>query len=265
MFPLQTRDFPATPGALESLLNASLREVLIFHGDAVRVEGSRYPALEEIAIKLAGAQVRPNPPKPRPSVGGTRPAFEVEKFSIRGEGISVCSAEVNLVLEARDVRLNSGIDAKEEIVLGVDGAAAGSVEFSTTTADLEAAIAEAAKREAGKQGVTIEEVRLTVREGGPRSVRAEASLRARKLFFTAVVRLAGNLSIDDALNAKLSELRCDGEGAIGSMACGFLSPHLQKLEGRSFALMALALGNIRLRDVRLSAADKISVRADFGA
>ena len=55
-----------------------------------------------------------------------------------------------------------------------------------------------------------------------------------------------------------------GAGWLGSLACGVLEPHLAKLNGRSFPLMALPLGEVRLRDVRLAASDKLSVTAEFG-
>ncbi|MDQ6655945.1 MAG: hypothetical protein M3Y80_09050, partial [Verrucomicrobiota bacterium] len=67
------------------------------------------------------------------------------------------------------------------------------------------------------------------------------------------------------LNASLSGLTCNGEGAIGSLACGVLQPHLEKVDGRTFPLMALPLGDVRLRDVRLAAGANLSVTAEFGA
>jgi hypothetical protein len=139
------------------------------------------------------------------------------------------------------------------------------MEISTMASDLESAVAKLAQDAAGKQGVTIEDVRLTLHQLGPREVEAEASARARKMFFATTIKLAAKLAIDDELNATLSGLKCTGDGAIGSLACGFLNPHLQKLEGRSFALMALSLGEIRLRGVRLSAGDKLTVSGEFSS
>ena len=52
---------------------------------------------------------------------------------------------------------------------------------------------------------------------------------------------------------------------MGSVACGLLTPHLEKLEGRTFPLMAFSLGEIRLRDVRIEVADGLKVRADFAS
>jgi len=198
-------------------------------------------------------------------VGPTEPALEVERLSVRGERVVIGPAAAHLALKASGVRLNRGKDADGNIVLGLDSAADGSVEISTGKSDLEGAIGEVARAEAGKQGVTIEEVRLTLRETGPRSVAGEAQLRARKLFFTATVQMAAQLTIDDELNATLSGLRCQGEGVVGNLACGFLQPHLEKLEGRQVALMAFALGDIRLRDVRLAVGEEIMVRAEFGS
>jgi hypothetical protein len=108
-------------------------------------------------------------------------------------------------------------------------------------------------------------VQLSVRPRGARSIDAEVQLRAKKLFFSTTIRIAAKLDLDEELNAKVSGLSCNGEGAIGSLACGVLEPHLQKIDGRSFPLMALPLGEVRLRDVRIAAKDRVTVTAEFGA
>jgi hypothetical protein len=93
----------------------------------------------------------------------------------------------------------------------------------------------------------------------------EVRLRARKLFLSASIRITGQLDLDGELNAKISGLKCEGDGAIAAVACGVLDPHLRKLDGREFPLMSLPLGEIRLRDVRLAVGDKLSVTAEFGS
>src|SRR5215211_743559 len=131
MFPLHSKVFPDDPEALGRLLNESLRKVFLLRADAVCVAAQKYPALEEIAINLDGAEVRPHPPKPKRSVGPTEPALQVERFSIRGEGVVIGPARAHLSLKGSGVRLNRGTDAEGNIVLGLDGAADGSVEGST--------------------------------------------------------------------------------------------------------------------------------------
>ena len=46
--------------------------------------------------------------------------------------------------------------------------------------------------------------------------------------------------------ARLFGLECAGEGTLGTLACGFIAPHLQRFNGREFPLMALPLGKRKL-------------------
>lgn len=263
MFPLHTRTFPASAIELERLLNESLQHVLVTQADPVRVSGREYPRLDEIDVGLDGAQLRPDPAPPRMIAGPQSPALQVNRLRLHAHGLCVGPATINLKLDARDVRLHQGKDAQAEIVLALNSAAEGSVEISTTKAGLERAIEEVAKREASKHGVTIEGVRLDLRQAGKRGLEGGVKFRARKMFFAAVVQITASLAIDDELNAAASNLHCSGEGAIGSLACGLLAPHLEKLEGRAFPLMTLSLGEVRLRDVQLSVGDELSVAAEF--
>jgi len=197
--------------------------------------------------------------------GGSSPGLHLTELHINGSELAIGPAIADLRLNARDVRLDQAKDAKGEIVLIVRSAAEGEVAITAAKEIIEDAIAAVAKSEAGKHGVAIDQVRLSVEPRGERSVDAEVQLRAKKLFFTTVIRIAAKLDLDDELNAKISGLTCNGEGALGSLACGVLAPHLDKLNGQAYALMALPLGEIRLRDVRLSANDRLSVTAQFGA
>ena len=122
-----------------------------------------------------------------------------------------------------------------------------------------------AASEAGKHGVAVDNVKLSLSSSGPRSLAAEVRLRGKKLFMSATLRITGAVDLDEELNARISGLDCTGEGAIASVACGFLKPHLDKLNGRVFPLMSLPLGEVRLRDVRVTVADKLSVTAEFGS
>ncbi len=265
MFPLSAKTFPATAPELASLLSESLQCIFITNAEPVAIESDSYPSLQSLRISLDDAKLRPSPPRP-PVVSGERsPALQVAELRLEGSRLSLGPATADLHLTARDVCLDQGRDAQDQIVLVLRSAADGQVAITTDKAELEKAIAALATREAGKQGVTIEGVRLMLQERNPRSLSAEVEVKARKLFFTTVIRIAAQLDLDHELNATLSGLACKGDGAIGTLACGVLTPHLQKLEGRTFSLMALPLGDIRLRDVRLAAGDRITVQAEFGA
>ncbi|MBA2432520.1 MAG: hypothetical protein H0V56_10465 [Chthoniobacterales bacterium] len=265
MFPLLTKTFPANSDELASLLNDSIGRVFSAARSPVSVTAKAYPQLKKIHITLDGAELRQNPPKPPAPKGKGKPAFVVDELGINAAGLSLGPASADLRLTAHGVHLHQAKDAAGEIILLLQRAADGQIEISAAKDQIERGIAALAKHEAGKHGVAIEDVKLSVQPRGTRSVDAEVQLKARKLFFSTVIRIAAKLDLDDELNASLTGLHCAGEGAIGSLACGFLKPHLEKLDGQTFPLMALPLGEIRLRDVRLTAADKLTVTAEFGA
>jgi hypothetical protein len=264
MFPLKTDTFPASAAELMRLLNQSLRELFNLERDPVELREKSYPQLESLSISLDGAEVPQRPPALPSLRSESAPGLTVESFRVAGAGLKVGPAAVDLALDARSLQLYQATDREGHIVLLFHNAADGRVEISATVSDLEALIADVAKSEAGKHGVNIDSVELSLRSQTPRSLAAEVRLRAKKLFVSAALRIAGHLDLDEKLSAKLSGLDCTGEGAIANVACGVLKPHLQKIEGREFPLMSLPLGEVRLRDVRIAVNDKLSVTAEFG-
>ncbi|MEO5720454.1 MAG: hypothetical protein ABIR71_03160 [Chthoniobacterales bacterium] len=265
MFPLHTQSFPANASDLARLMNESVQRVFSTSGDPVTIASESYPALQVLRVQLDDARLRPDAPRPPVVTGERSPALEVQELRLEGSRLSLGPAMADLRLQAREVRLEQVRDSENNIILMLQSAAAGEVEITADKSELENAIAAIASAEGGRQGVTIEGVNLVLRERGPRSLSGEVQLKAKKLFFTTTIRIAGDLDLDDELNATITGLVCKGDGAIGTLACGVLAPHLQKLDGRTFSLLALPLGDIRLRDVRLAAGDKITVQAEFGA
>ena len=265
MFPLYSKKFPDNAVDLAVLLNDSVKRVFANAANPVVIRDKAYPDLSEIRITLNGAELRDKPPGPPKVKGNTSAGIHVDDLHIDAAGLMLGPATADLRLGARDVRLNQAKDENGEAVLMLQGAADGVVEITAATSDIEAAIAAVAKSEAGKHGVTIDQVRLTLKPRGQRSVDGEVQLRAKKLFFSTVITISAKLDLDDELNATVSGLKCHGEGAIGALGCGFLEPHLNALNGRMFPLMALPLGEVRLRDVRIAAADQVTVSAEFGA
>jgi hypothetical protein len=265
MFPLFTKSLPSTAEALQSLLNESLRQLFNVTRDPVTIRDGSYPHIRELNVSLDDAQLRRNPPPITSLSGDATPALEVDLLSLKASALSIGPASIDLLLSARAVHFGQSRDTKNEIVLSIEDAADGAVEISTSQSGLEALIAEVAKTEAGKHGVTIDGVQLTLRSKSSRSLAAEVRLRAKKLFVSASIRITGQLDLDEELNARISGLNCAGDGAIATMACGVLQPHLEKIDGREFPLMSLPLGKIRLRDVQLAVGDKLSVTAQFSS
>jgi len=161
--------------------------------------------------------------------------------------------------------LHQGRDDKGEALLLVNRVRTGHFALSVAQLDLENAIRQVVEKEAAKQGITIEETRVSMRARGLRSLAADIRLRAKKFMFRTNIDISGQVDIDDSFNARISNLKCRGDGTIGSLACGALEPHLQKLNGRAFSLMSVPLGEIKLRDVRIAVADTVDITADFGS
>jgi hypothetical protein len=265
MFPLKTTTFPADAPDLARLLNKSLRDLFDLSSDPVELREISYPHLAELFASLDGAQLRAQPPSMPSLAANLVPALTIDSFRAKGSGMSVGPAVIDFLLAAQNLDLHRAPDAEGNIVLVPHRAGNGRIEVSVSPSDIETLVAEVAKSEAGKHGVTIEGVELTLRSNSPRSLAAEVRLRAKKLFLSASIRISGQVDLDDALVARISGLDCTGDGAFASIACGVLKSHLQKLDGREFPLMSLPLGEIRLRDVRIAAGDKLSVTAEFGA
>jgi hypothetical protein len=265
MFPLNTGTFPNTSVQLANQLNDSLRQHFRLTADPVKIQEIAYPHLASIEVSLDGADLKEQPPAIPEVRGEAVPALTVDRFKASGQRMAVGPAAIDFGLEADDVDLRRALDAKGNVLLLLHTARQGRIETSIATADLEALIAKVAAAEARKHGVAVDNVQLFLRSSGSRSLAAEVRLRGKKLFMSASLRITGQLDLDGQLNARISGLDCVGEGAIASVACGFLKPHLETLEGRVFPLMSLPIGEVRLRDVRIAVGDRLSVNAEFGA
>ena len=265
MFPLKTDHFPGNAAELKRLLEESLRDLFTLARQPVELHEKVYPQLETLNISLDGARLPDRPPPVPTVIGQSVPALTVDRFAVEAAGMQVGPAAVDFRLVAANLQLHQAADRDGQIVLLLHNAADGRIETSIATSDLDALIADVARAEAGKHGVNIDSAELSLRSRSPRSLAAEVRLRAKKLFVSANLRITGQLDLDEHLTAKISGLDCVGEGAIASVACGILKPHLQKLEGREFPLMSLPLGEVRLRDVRIAVDEKLSVTAEFGS
>jgi hypothetical protein len=265
MFPLPCKTFPPDAKALRAALEEGLCRVVTPAGPMVTLEEKSYPELAAIRVSLDGANAGERPPaRPAPPVGTVEPALQVAYLEISGRPILVQRAKVELSCIARDVQLGQGRDKEGNLLLLLQGAAEGNVVLAVALADLEALVLAGAKAEAGKQGVTVESVRIELRSRSDRALDVVVQVRARKLFLSAAARISGSMAIDEQLNARLSSLDCAGEGTLGTLACGFIAPHLQRFNGRELSLMALPLGEVKLRDVQIAADRELRITAKFG-
>lgn len=265
MFPLPSKTFPPDAAALQAALEESLRRVVTPATPMVTVEDNNYPEVAAIRVSLDGADAcdRP-PPRPARPAGAIEPGLRVENFAISGRPILLQGAQIELSCTARQVRIGQSRDEEGNVLLLLQDAAEGHVEVAVRLTDVEALVLAGTKAEAARQGVNVESVRIELHSRSERALDVVVQVRAKKLFLSAAVRISGSVAIDEQLNARLSGLACVGEGTLGSLACGFIAPHLQRIDGREFSLMALPLGEVKLREVRIAAGRELRVTAQFG-
>jgi hypothetical protein len=264
MFPLQTKSLPLNAEALRAALEESLRQLVRPAGQIVRVEDKNYPSLAALRLILDNAQTIEPPRRPTRPSGSAEPGLKVEDFQISGRPISVHGAKIEFECTGSEVRIGQARDDNGNVLLVVQDAASGHVEVAVPRTDLEALILAGAKAQATKQGVTVESVRIEMNSRSERAIDLVVHVTAKKLFLNAAIRISGSLAIDEQLNARVSGLECNGDGPLGNIACGFITPHVARFDGRDFSLMALPLGEMKLRDLRIAAGDALRVTAEFG-
>ena len=267
MFSLRTACFPPTAEAFREALELSVGELLqSTRGPRVKVEGLNYPNLSAIRIALDGSSVDDRlPPPPEIPQGKIEPALETDHFEISARPLHIQCAPVQFHCEAQNVKIGQARDQSGNILLVLQNAGCGKFELSMAMADLERLVRSAVKELASKQGIVLEDLRLKLKARSERALDAELRVRARKLFLNTQIRLTASLEIDDQFNARLCRLDCAGEGTLGTLACGFLGPHLQRLNEREFSLLTLPLSEFKLRDVRIAVGEQVQAKAEFGS
>lgn len=265
MFPLQRPDLPTSADELASAIMRSLRSFTEQPRDFVTIQGTDYPAITDLRVNLSGARIASIPPRPPAADATGKRAFAVQNLYVGGDDIDVLGAPTDLTLEATGVELHEARDGSGNVVLLLNSAQSGELRFAMAKAALEKLIQTFGKREAAKHGVTLESVNIKWTSRGTRGVDANVTVQARKFFLSATVNVSGSLDIGDDLSGKLSALRCNGDGALAGIACSALTPQLQKFNGREFSLRALPIGELAVRDLQITASDRLEIRATFGS
>jgi hypothetical protein len=264
VIPLFRNQFPSSKAELAEALNDALGRYLKKEsGPLVTVSARVFPYLDEIAVNLDAAELASSFPAAPKVVGETKSAIEAGLVSLSGRDIKVRGIPVNLQMAANSVVMHSGRDESDQAVLVPQSVRSGHVAIAVSQQDLEKAIGELAREQGAKNGIAVEDVKIALRARGVRSISADIHLRARKFLLRTEMDVSGQLEIDDAFEAKISNLKCRATGTIGSVACGVLQPYLDKIEGHSVSLMSFPFTGMKLKDVRVTVADTVEVTADF--
>ena len=95
---------------------------------------------------------------------------------------------------------------------------------------------------------------------------AEFQIWVKKFFARTKVDIYAQVDIDNEFVVKIAQLKCKGEGRLGSFACATLQPLFQRLLEKSFALKSFPfLSDLHLRDLHVAVADTVEITVDFGS
>jgi hypothetical protein len=253
------------PASRADFENALREGFAIFRAPNLRVEvAGEFPNFERVAVDLSGGIIPSSPPPSAKSAGMQGKILSAGKLDLLAQPVRFEGGNIRAELHASEVRMSLASGADGGASLEITGAASGEFLLEIARADLETIICAMAQNAAKAQGVSIERVKLSTTSTGPRSVRFSADVIAQKMFMQTAVNLSGSLSVDDQLNARLSDLNFSGGGIIGSLACNFLKPYITKIDGQIFPLAAFTLGSIRVCELTLEAGDPLRIQATFG-
>lgn len=267
MFPLAGKTFPQSADELARSIRDALAEVLTLPGkqSPVTIDAPGYPTVKRLVVNLDGATVKSAEPPPKPTPTGKRePGVRVGQLEVSGRPIRYEKSKVDFHVSGKDVTFEFGRDKDGKPLAILTDAASGDVDVNVAKADLQALALALAGAAAKQQGVTIQELNVNLTSAGPRSVAADVRVKAKKMMMSGVLHVKGKLDVDDALNAKVSDLSCTGEGMIGTMAAGMVQGLLQRYNNTQVPLSAFSLGDVALHDLQIDTSDGLHVTAQFG-
>jgi hypothetical protein len=265
--PLGGRDLPTTPQQLQSALERGWAHALALPDPkkAVAIDGEKSDALRTVRIDLTNGTMDTDrktgnsPPVNRPvsTVG-------IGRFQLVGQPLICDNAHMAVNLTADGVRMDLEHDRKGHPIMLLSDADHGTFRFDASFDDLNKIILAMARQRASPYGVDVKDTRfgLTTDAAG-RSLTATLRLHTTFCYIPAGMSFSAHVKVDDAMNAQLSDLKCDGDQVLGPIIVGMLRPFLAKYDGKTRPLIAFATPTLRLRDVSITADQAVHLTATF--
>ena len=265
MIPLFRKLFPSHKADLIEALDETAHRFVEKPGPIVDLRSRVFPYVDLIAINLDGAIIDLSPPPLAKAEGETGRAFEAHAINLSGRRVSVGGVPLDVRMEMRDVIFDWGYDANNHAVLIPRSARDGQLMLSVAQLLLEQSIVRIAGAKARLYGIELEQLRLFIRARGRRSIAADIQVQAKKFFARAKIDIYVQVDITNEFVIKISQIKCKGDGKLGSFACTTLQPLFDRVMGKSFSLKSIPLGDIQLRDVHVAVADTVDIELDFGS
>jgi hypothetical protein len=144
------------------------------------------------------------------------------------------------------------------------GANAGHVIIDVEKTNLEAALHRVVSGQAEKHGANVKSTQLELTAPTARSVQFRVTCTAKMFIASTTLAIRGLAEIDDNLNATLSGMSVAGEGMMGTMAQGFIQPHIEQWNGRVLPLASYVAGGLALKNIGITVGNSVRIEASLG-
>jgi hypothetical protein len=270
-FPLSGDALPGSGDALADAIEAGLRgRVTLAEGSTpvhIQGAGAVYPALHQLTIDLTDASIRSDHPlpklKPRGPIEST---VSAQGFQFIADPMKVDGADIHLNITASNVSLGMQHDIRtgQPILIFAD-ARDGEVHCDTTMNDLSQIFRASADFRGKPYGLRVGRAKLALVSHSEHQLTADLRLGSRLLLVPIGLHFTAHVDVDDAGDAHLSNLTCDGDDIAGWLISGFIRPSLARYNSRTMPLIAFPTDKIKLHNLRVKIeGDNIHVAAAFG-
>jgi hypothetical protein len=237
-------------------------------GKAVVIEGGTYPSLGSLLINFSDGRLRPADKDKKDKIevnNKVEKNLQVDHLEVRGTPMLLQSARLNMRLIADTAQIDMERDRRGRPVMLLSQAKSGTLNLDVSRADAESLMLHNAREMASPYGITVERMQFTVAPETPRSIQASLYVATKIAFIPAGMLFQCHVIIDDAMNAKITGLTCEGDEALGPLIVHFLRPALAKYNNKSHPLMSFPAQKMHLRDVAVHVDDGLHLRAEFGS
>jgi hypothetical protein len=266
--PIAEAQLPQTSGELSSSIYTTWRKSVKLSESTplVTIVGGRYPAVDAMQVNLTGGSVIPggkaaaNFGDPTPGA----PALSVGHFSLLAEPLISRNGQMDVQVTASDVRFEVQRTKEGRPFLVMADASQGTLHFDTSVEDMRKVVLAMAKETASKSLVTIRAIDLKFTSRGDRALDLDMHVSTLFGFVPAGLRFTCRVDVDDEMNATISNLEVEGDEIFGPLITTFIRPSLAKYDGKTRPLVGFPNKNLKLKDVRISAGDRMTLDAIFG-
>src|SRR4051812_4830093 len=198
-FPLTGGGMPQSEQALIDAITGGLSgRVKLPAGSATVVaEGGSYPSLHKLTVDLtnAGIDTGRKLPKLKPT-GKIESGVRAERFRFVALPMKVDGANIDLDINARDVKLGLQRDKKGQPILVLAEAKDGQVRCDTTNKDLSRIFQSSANERGKPYGLSVQKAKVTIASDNGHDVRADLRLSSRLLLVPISLHFTARADVD---------------------------------------------------------------------